>query len=508
VTGQSELEQVQHTENRKANGSPLNSLRSKAWFFTLILAIYFLVVSIVVGIERQGLFESVEQLQELNEIEERLVGVNYAVSRSVISINENYFSTDMDTSGKMLALELEALNPGLTRLQGHFPQLFEIRRSLEQFSVELALGPSRATIADLRGEMHRLVIELDSVTTSVSQSKSRMVRRYEATFVRLTHEWLAFGVVALCLIAWVFSVFFRGLSVDIERVREHATALVQGKEVSKLEHGRKDELGMLMDAVNAMQDQLSVRDSEIELARQQIFHKEKMAAIGSLAASVAHEINNPLSAIVGVAQAINDECNVSKCDNYGASCHPMLILDQAKRVIQITRQLSEFSVPQSQDPEYVDVNGLLRSTTSFVKFDRRFRLIDIVLDLDNGLPAVYLIADHLVQVVMNLLINAADAMQGIDRPSLQIRVVTATQSDGVVIRIIDNGTGISPENLPRVFVERFTTKGVGHGSGLGLYLCRSLIEKAGGGLEIISEFGAGTESLVRLPIPMFGSDIG
>jgi signal transduction histidine kinase len=356
--------------------------------------------------------------------------------------------------------------------------------------------------------MHRLVIELDSVTTSVSQSKSRMVRRYEATFVRLTHEWLAFGVVALCLIAWVFSVFFRGLSVDIERVREHATALVQGKEVSKLEHGRKDELGMLMDAVNAMQDQLSVRDSEIELARQQIFHKEKMAAIGSLAASVAHEINNPLSAIVGVAQAINDECNVSKCDNYGASCHPMLILDQAKRVIQITRQLSEFSVPQSQDPEYVDVNGLLRSTTSFVKFDRRFRLIDIALDLDNGLPAVYLIADHLVQVVMNLLINAADAMQGIDRPSLQIRVVTATQSDGVVIRIIDNGTGISPENLPRVFVERFTTKGVGHGSGLGLYLCRSLIEKAGGGLEIISEFGAGTESLVRLPIPMFGSDIG
>src|SRR6185369_5252581 len=100
-----------------------------------------------------------------------------------------------------------------------------------------------------------------------------------------------------------FKMFFRGLAVDVERVRRHATRVLRGEPSSKLVHKRKDELGLLMDAVNSMQDELARRESELELTRQQSFHKEKMAAVGSLAAAVAHEINNPLAAIVGVAQA-------------------------------------------------------------------------------------------------------------------------------------------------------------------------------------------------------------
>jgi two-component system, NtrC family, sensor kinase len=482
------------------------SLRGKAWLFTLVLAVYFVIVTVVVGFERWSLQESVALLQDLNEREERLVGLNYAVSRAVISINENYFSPDIETSGKMLALEVEALLPAMTRLQAAYPILAEPRGVLAQVVDELSSAPTRASIADLRGTMHRLVLELDLVTADVATQKVQMVERYQRSFIRITQEWISFGVLALILIAWVFKAFLRGLAVDIDRVRKHATAIVRGGETGKLEHNRKDELGMLMDAVNTMQEELAKRDNQIEFSRQQSFHKEKMAAIGSLAAAVAHEINNPLSAIVGVAQAIDHECQSEACALYGAACHPEMILDQAKRVIQITRQISEFSVPQSQDPEFIDINGLLRSTVNFVKFDRRFRTIDVVVDLDTGLPAVYAIADHLVQVAMNLLINAADALHGKTGAPPQIRVITSRHEAQVLIQVIDNGEGISPENLPMVFVERFSTKAPGRGSGLGLSLCRSLIEKAGGAIDIESALGQGTEVRIRLPIPVLGVD--
>jgi signal transduction histidine kinase len=482
------------------------SLRGKAWLFTLVLGIYFLMVTVVVGYERWRLQESVTLLQDLNTREERLVGLNYAVSRAVISINENYFSPDIEMSGKMLALEVESLLPALNRLQPTYAILAEPRIVLVQMVDELASNPTRATIADLRGTMHRLVLELDVVTADVAAQKVQLVERYQRTFERVTMEWVSFGLLGLFLIALIFKVFFRGLALDIDRVRRHATAIVQGNDLVKLEHKRKDELGLLMDAVNSMQEELAKRDSHIEFSRQQSFHKEKMAAIGSLAAAVAHEINNPMSAIVGVAQSIDNECRSLDCALYGAACHPEMILDQAKRVIQITRQISEFSVPQSQDPEFIDLNGLLRSTVNFVKFDRRFRLIDVIVELDSTLPAVYAIADHLVQVAMNLLINAADALHGRTAPPPHIRLLTSREDDFVVIRVLDNGEGISQENLPLVFVERFTTKAPGKGSGLGLSLCRSLIEKAGGSIEIASEPGEGTEVQIRLPVPVLGAD--
>jgi hypothetical protein len=176
----------------------VKSLRGKAWLFTFALGVYFLMVTIVVGYERWNLLESVTLLQELNEREERLVGLNYAVSRAVISINENYFSPDIETSGKMLVLEVDALLPALNRLQSAYPILTEPRTVLGQIVGELSTNPTRATIADLRGTMHRLVLDLDLVTADVATQKTQMVERYQRTFVRVTEEWISFGILALC----------------------------------------------------------------------------------------------------------------------------------------------------------------------------------------------------------------------------------------------------------------------------------------------------------------------
>ncbi|MBS1197902.1 MAG: histidine kinase [Proteobacteria bacterium] len=496
------------TEGRREQPRPplSSSLRGKGWLFTALLAVYFIIVSAVIAYERETMLESVTLLQSINAREESLVGLNYAVSRAVISVNENYFAPDVDASGKMLALEVEALLPGLTRLQTVYPELGDSRQALERTVLELVTDPSRATIADLRASMHRLVLDLDRVTSDVVAQKAKFAEQYHNAFQRLTYEWLAFIALALVLVALVFKVFFRGLSVDIDRVRRHASRVLRGESSPKLIHNRRDELGLLMDAVNRMQDELARRDINIELSRQQSFHKEKMAAVGSLAAAVAHEINNPLSAIVGVAQAIDQECQSSACAAYEKQCYPKMILEQATRVMSITRQISEFSVPQSQEPELTDLNSLLRSTANFVKFDRRFRLIDLSLHLDGNLPAVVLVTDHMVQVAMNLLINAADALGQLEGRSPAIRVTSSVDNDYVKVTIVDNGTGIPEEILPRVFEERFTTKGAGRGSGLGLSVCRSLVEKAGGKISISSEFGVGTEVTVLFPVPILGAD--
>lgn len=172
---------------------------------------------------------------------------------------------------------------------------------------------------------------------------------------------------------------------------------------------------------------------------------------------------------------------------------------------QITRRISEFSVPQSQKAELLDVNGLLRSTCNFVRFDRRFPLLELEQNYDSNLPAVIGTADHLVQVAMNLLINAADAAQGRTEPPPRLTVTTRPADDKVLIEVSDNGCGIAPEHLDLVFNEHFTTKGVGHGSGLGLALCRSLIREAGGEISIASALGLGTMVTVTLPIPVIGS---
>jgi signal transduction histidine kinase len=494
-------------ERRKRSRLSLfSSLRGKGWLFTFLLAVYFMIVSLVIALERNTLLESVTLLQTINEREEYLVGLNYAVSRAVISVNENYFSPDIEASGKMLALEVEALLPGMARLQSVYPELTDSRLALERTAVELVTEPSRATIADLRAAMHHLVLELDNVTNDVAAQKANFAEQYHSTFERLSSEWVAFAVLALILVAVVFKVFFRGLSADIDRVRLHATRVLLGQPSAKLVHARKDELGLLMNAVNSMQDELARRERELELARQQSFHKEKMAAVGSLAAAVAHEINNPMSAIVGVAQSMNEECQAEQCARYGSACHPGMILEQATRVMSITRQISEFSVPQSQEAELADLNSILRSTANFVKFDRRFRRIQLSLDLDGSLPAVVLVADHMVQVAMNLLINAGDALRDVESRQPESRVATLREDERVKVQVIDNGCGIAPDILLRIFEERFSTKGPGQGSGLGLSVCKSLVEQAGGQIAVSSQLAVGTTVEISLPVPLLGAD--
>lgn len=476
------------------------SLARKGMWALLALCAYFVMATIIVTYERFTLMNSVNHMDRVHYLEERQVSLNIKVAHMIQTVNEHYFAPDVEASSRVLAVEIESVLPGLVKQVEAYPILADDLQALQSIDLLLWQSPSRALIADLRGVLHRLVSDLDLVTGNIRARKQDLLANYRDTYNRVTLEWLLLLTIAVGFFGGIGLTFIRRLARDVETVHERAIDIVRGYRGQLLEITRGDEIGTLMEAVNVMQKELRERETQLELGRQQQFHKEKMAAVGNLAAAVAHEINNPLSAIVGIAEFISEQQQQRDCKRMGGACEPEMILEQARRVMEITRQISEFSVPQSPEPELIDLNSLIRSTCSFVSFDRRFRNVVMEQRLDPALPAVLAVADQFVQVVMNLLINAADAIQETQRSEGRIVIETATHGSEIHIAVRDNGAGIPDEIMEKIFTERFTTKPPGRGSGLGLALCRSLIEAAGGRIVATSRLGMGTEIMIRLPM--------
>jgi len=232
--------------------------------------------------------------------------------------------------------------------------------------------------------------------------------------------------------------------------------------------------------------------------RQKYFHQEKMAAIGALAAGVAHEIGNPIAAISGVAQ----EIAARKLETPEAcrTCRPELIYAQTQRLSAITREISDFASPQATEPQFLDLNAHLRGTSSLIRYDKRLQRVMLKLDLDPQLPAIYGVADQLTQLIMNLLINAMDALEGRHVQDPAITISTRCEPERVRLTVEDNGHGMDAATLARVFEAFFTTKTAGKGTGLGLSLCYSIMKKHGGSIEIESTPHQGTRVQVLFPL--------
>lgn len=487
------------------------SLRSKGIWVMVIFMAYTLSAGFLLHSERNALYSDLTQLEAVHADEERQLGLNMLVTRAILIVNENYYSAGLetvkgrDTAMRSVAVQIDAVLITLSKVAQSYPLLLDdvaaFRANMRDM---VGKPPSRATIAEVRSNLQKLVIGLDQVTILMRLHKQALLERYRKTFDRLSLVWSFTAAIGIVFLGGLVMLFVTRLAWDIQRVQDRALAIIEGYRGKPLTVSRHDELGSLMEAVNKVQLELRQHEMQMELIRQQRFHKEKMAAVGSLASVVAHEINNPLSAIVGAVELMAEVRDADGRDNAQYIRQAEIILAQARRVMNITRQISEFSMPQSAEPELLDFNTLVRSTVKFISFDRRFSLVDMVPNLDPQLPAVYAVSDHLTQVIMNLLINAADAAEGRAEPKPRIVMSTRYGADGIVLTVTDNGTGMDKNTLERVFEEYFTTKPPGKGSGIGLAVSRSLIESDGGSISVESELGIGTTVTVRLPLAQDG----
>jgi PAS domain S-box-containing protein len=245
---------------------------------------------------------------------------------------------------------------------------------------------------------------------------------------------------------------------------------------------------------------------ELETTRQQYFHQEKMAAIGQLAAGILHEVGNPIAAIAGAASELQGVTSCGQNPQGDCPYDPTvarnigLIDEQTTRLAKITREIADFASPRPRERELLDLNSLLQSTARLLTYDRRFRDVNLQLELDPLLPAIVGVADQLTQVFMNLLINAVDACSAAGGQKDCIVLQSELAGEMVHVCVRDSGCGMSEETLAHAMEPFFTTKSVGKGTGLGLSLCDTIASAHGGSLRLASEQGRGTCVHVYLPI--------
>lgn len=242
----------------------------------------------------------------------------------------------------------------------------------------------------------------------------------------------------------------------------------------------------------SLEAKVEERTAALRAAQNRLIQSEKLAVIGQLASSLAHELNNPLQAIESGLGLVMTQLNGAAPELHADLT---IIQQELERIQTIFRQMLDFYRPVSHEHLPLDVNAICEG----VRILMRKRLHDtgntLRLQLADHLPTPCGDSNQIKQVLLNLILNAAEAAR---REDAQIQLTTAAQGQTVLITLADNGAGIPPEHLPRLFEPLFTTKM--RGLGLGLAISREIIERHGGSINVESSLGEGTTFTIRLPV--------
>ena len=297
-------------------------------------------------------------------------------------------------------------------------------------------------------------------------------------------------IVAGAVIALLIS---HRLTKPLEQLALGAARIGQGDFDTRVHAESSDEIGALAVAFNRMASGLHERELALIQAQRALVHSAKMAAFGQLGAGIAHEVNNPLTGILGHAQLAIRRLGP---DNPAKASLDM-IAQESQRCSDIIQNLMRFARQDAPQFRPVDANEAVGAALSIVDHQLSLHGIRIVKELDQSLPQVNGDINQLQQVLVNLAINAQQAMAG-QRGELSVR--TRAARGQVLIELQDSGPGISPELQKKIFEPFFTTKAAGQGTGLGLSVSYGIIESHGGCIEIRSSPGHGATFVISLPV--------
>ncbi len=233
---------------------------------------------------------------------------------------------------------------------------------------------------------------------------------------------------------------------------------------------------------------------KLEKTQAQLLQSEKMASLGKLAAGVAHQLNNPLGSITLYSKLILEEYDL---DN-GLKEDVQLILRDAERCRDTVRELLEFARQKRQSMKPLEIGKAVERCLTLIENQSLFQNIEVNQEVEEDLPWVFGDGQQLNHVFMNILINAAQAMEG--KGTINISIREAETKDRLVVNISDTGPGIDTDHLKHIFEPFFTTKEEGQGTGLGLSVVYNIIEYHGGTISACSEIGQGTMFTIELPI--------
>jgi two-component system NtrC family sensor kinase len=258
----------------------------------------------------------------------------------------------------------------------------------------------------------------------------------------------------------------------------------------------------LRDWAHTLEQKVESRTQELRRAQAETMRGEKLASVGLLASGVAHELNNPLTGILTFSHLLRQ-----KMPDKSADAEDMdLVIRETKRCAAIIKRLLDFAREKQPEKKFTDLNQVIDDTVRLVERPAYLRDIDIALDLDRSLPPIWIDADQIKQVIMNILVNAQHAVEEKGNITISTRRARDPRAPAdanrsmVEISIVDTGCGIPEENLRRIFDPFFTSKAVGKGTGLGLSVSHGIVETHGGLIEVKSKVGEGSTFRVFLPL--------
>ncbi len=336
-------------------------------------------------------------------------------------------------------------------------------------------------------------------------------RPFVDTFRKTLMLFLGIVLVTLVVVSYIAYRVANIFTAPLRQMAEIAHRIAEGDYQQKITVNSEDEIGYLAESFNRMTQELNKalkelqdwgktleqkveeRTREIERIHRQFLQAEKMASLGKLAAGVAHEINNPMTAILTNSSLLLEELPPDDPRREDVET----IVNETMRCRKIVRALLDFARQTKPEKKLTNPNQIIERCISLVENQAFFRNIQLIKDLNPEVPETMLDIDQFQQVIVNILINAAEAM---DTKGGKITIKTRFDAPRktIMISIADTGCGIPEEHLPRLFDPFFTTKE--HGTGLGLAISYGIIEHHGGKIEVSSKLGEGSTFLIQLPV--------
>ena len=319
-------------------------------------------------------------------------------------------------------------------------------------------------------------------------------------------------IITVILFLILYNFVMKPLSYLVEGMKH----LSEGDMDYRINIDSHDEIGHLARSFNAMSDELKEykekmenwtkslekevekKTTEIYKAQEHLINTEKLASLGRMAAGVAHEINSPLTGIVTFAHLMLKR---TPAENTQDIEDLETIIDQAERCSKIIKGLLGFSRKSASEKSMVNLNTLISNTLAMVRHQSRFLNILFDLQLGTAIPEVNVDPNQIQQVFLNLLINAADAMEKKGKVTLATRLLENNAAKFVEFEITDTGSGIPEDILGKIFEPFFTTKPAGKGTGLGLAVSYGIIKKHEGTIFAKNAPGSGASFYIHLPVP-------
>lgn len=318
--------------------------------------------------------------------------------------------------------------------------------------------------------------------------------------------WIAVGAhavfSAVVIVVFGLLLFRRNLLVPLQRISAATHAIAAGEFDTPVPADAPTELAAMATSLATMSqallayrqrtaEQIAVlarTNAELERAQDALVRSEKLAGVGRLAAGLAHEFGNPLTAVRGYLELLTANPTAPDAGDIATRAHV-----ETERMHRLLRDLLDYARADEAQPGNVDLVELIEEAARTVRHQVSFRNRDVTLKITE-VPPVRGEAPKLHQVLVNLLLNAADAGAG------RIELSAAVDGNDVLVRVSDDGEGVKPENLEKLFEPFFTTRPPGKGTGLGLAITHRIVEQHGGRIDVSSKPGVGTVITIRLPI--------